>query len=272
LFELLSDILGRPLKDVKIRGNEPPLGDVGAKREVFDINCVAVDDHSQFDVEMQATPMEADTLANGHMYIRNRSVFNLCDLHANQPGRGVRYGDFMRSYQITICNYGVFSWENRLAETFTYRNDGGEQLSDMTTAIFIDLTQAGGIAKKQVPDMTAIEQWAVFFAKANDPKHRELINEILKRKEGISVAYEMLTSISTDEDERARFRFRRMWEMDRAHEKAAREIEQKELLEKVAQAGQRATKWERVATDKDKTLADKDARIAELERMLNTGR
>jgi hypothetical protein len=68
----------------------------------------------------------------------------------------------------------------------------------------------------------------------------------------------MLTSISTDEDERARFRSRRMWEMDRAHEKAAREIELNEMKKQLA--------------DKDKTLADKDARIAELERMLNAGR
>jgi predicted transposase/invertase (TIGR01784 family) len=265
LLELLSDILGRPLKDVKIRGNEPPLSDVKAKREVFDVNCVAEDDRSQFDVEMQATPMEADSLAGGHMHIRNRSVFNLCDLHAGQPGRGVRYGDFMRSYQITICNYNVFSWKNRLAETFTYRNEGGEQLSDVTTAIFIDLTQAAAIAKKQVPEMTAVEQWAVFLAKANDPKHRGLINEILKRKEGISVAYEMLTSISTDENERARFRSRRMWEMDRAHEKAARDIELNEMKKQLADK-------DKTLADKDKTLADKDARIAELERMLNAGR
>ncbi|MDR3295468.1 MAG: hypothetical protein LBT26_06535 [Clostridiales Family XIII bacterium] len=62
----------------------------------------------------------------------------------------------------------------------TYRNEGGEQLSDITTAIFIDLTQAAGIAKKQVPEMTAVEQWAVFLAKANDPGHRELINEIFE--------------------------------------------------------------------------------------------
>jgi septal ring factor EnvC (AmiA/AmiB activator) len=41
-----------------------------------------------------------------------------------------------------ICNYNVLNWDNRLAEEFTYRNDCGRQLSDITAAIFIDLTQA----------------------------------------------------------------------------------------------------------------------------------
>ncbi|MDR1135488.1 MAG: Rpn family recombination-promoting nuclease/putative transposase [Clostridiales Family XIII bacterium] len=38
LLELLSDILGRPLRDLTIRSNEPPIRDIDAKREVFDIN------------------------------------------------------------------------------------------------------------------------------------------------------------------------------------------------------------------------------------------
>jgi hypothetical protein len=52
LLELLSDILGRPLKDVTVCNNELPISDKNAKREVFDINCIAEDDHSQMDIEM----------------------------------------------------------------------------------------------------------------------------------------------------------------------------------------------------------------------------
>jgi hypothetical protein len=78
-----------------------------------------------------------------------------------------------------------------------------------------------------------------------------VINEILKRKEGICVAYEMLTSISADENERARFRSRRMWQMDREHEIASVNY-----------------KWEKIVADKDKTLAEKDALIAELQAKL----
>jgi predicted transposase/invertase (TIGR01784 family) len=250
LLELLSDILDRPLTNVTVCNNELPISDKNAKREVFDINCIAEDDHSQMDVEMQATQMEGDTRENEHKHIRNRSVFNLSDLHASQPGRGVRYADFHSSYQITICNYNVFNWDNELVENFTYRNECGRQLSDITTAIFFDLTKTEEIVRKPVAEMTAVEQWAVFLAKANDPGCRDAINEILKRKEGISVAYEMLTSISTDANERARFRSRRMWQMDRDHELAVIN-----------------SKWEKVVADKDelfaKSLADKDKSLAD---------
>jgi hypothetical protein len=149
----------------------------------------------------------------------------------------------------------VFNWDNKLVERFNYRNERGEQLSDITTAVFIDLTQAGKIIDKPVADMTAVEQWTVFLAKADDPKCREVINEILNRKEGISVAYEMLTSISTDENERARFRSRRMWEMDREHEKAVWEHELHDVN----------SKWEKV-------VADKDAEIARLRAQLGEGK
>jgi hypothetical protein len=182
-------------------------------------------------------------------------VFNLSDLHATQPGRGVRYADFYNSYQIMICNYNVFNWDNELAEKFTYRNECGRQLSDITAAIFIDLTQADKIVKKPVTEMTAVEQWAVFLAKANDPGCRDAINEILKRKEGIYVAYEMLTSISTDENERARFRSRRIWQMDRDHEIAV--AHEKARLE-----------FEKVIADKDKSLADKDKSLADKDKSL----
>jgi hypothetical protein len=56
-----------------------------------------------------------------------------------------------------ICNYKVFNWDNELVEKFTYRNERGRQLSDITTAIFIDLTQADEIAKKPVVEMTGVE-------------------------------------------------------------------------------------------------------------------
>ncbi|MDR0670964.1 MAG: Rpn family recombination-promoting nuclease/putative transposase [Oscillospiraceae bacterium] len=280
LLELLSDILDRPLKDVKIRNNEPPISDVGAKREVFDINCLAEDDKSQYDIEMQATPMEGDKGENEHRHIRNRAVFNLSDLHASQPGRGVRYGDFFNSYQIMICNYNVFNWENELVERFTYRNERGNQLSDITTAIFIDLTQASKIILKSVAEMSAVEQWAVFLAKADDPQYRETMREILSQKEGIFVAYEMLTSISADENERARFRSRRIWENDQAHNRAVREHEIAEAVSSavsderekwasvVADKDARIADKDKSLADKDARIADKDARIAELERQL----
>jgi predicted transposase/invertase (TIGR01784 family) len=257
LLELLSDILGRPLTDVTVRNNELPILDIDAKREVFDINCIAQDDRSQMDIEMQTTPMDGDTRENQHEHLRDRIVFYLSDLHSNQPGRGVRYADFNSSFQIMICNYKIFNWDNKLVESFNYRNNRGVLLSNITTAIVIDLTQVDKIVSKPVAEMTAVEQWAVFFAKANDPECRDAINEIRSRKEGISVAYNMLTSISTDENERARFRSRRMWQMDRDHEKAVHAHEKAELEKAIAEINSQLS-------EKDSQLSEKDALIARL--------
>ncbi|MDR1135401.1 MAG: hypothetical protein LBL49_04380, partial [Clostridiales Family XIII bacterium] len=90
------------------------------------------------------------------------------------------------------------------------------------------------------------------------------LDEILEKKEGISVAYEMLTSISADENERARFHSRRMWHLDREHEMAVRrERDEKERLheEKVEQA---EAQFEESLAEKDRMLADAQATITEL--------
>jgi predicted transposase/invertase (TIGR01784 family) len=260
LLELLSDVLDRPLTDVVIQNNVQPVKDVDAKEAVFDISCFAEGDHAQMDVEMAATPMEGDNREGEHLHLRNRAVYNLCDLHAGQLGRGVRYGDFYSSYQIMICNFKVFDWDNELIEWFTYRNASGRQLSDITSAIFLDLTQARKIIKKPVGEMSGLEQWVVFLAKAGDPKCREVVQAILKQKGGISVAYEMLTTISKDADERARFRSRRMWQMDRAHEMAAARIQGEE---------RERAKWEKVVADRDAENTLLRDQLAALQRQLN---
>jgi len=164
--------------------------------------------------------MAGDSLANEHRNIRWRSVFNLCDLHSNQKGRGLRYGRFARSYQVMLCNFKVFKENQELMEYYTLRNPKGRELCDAVTAVFIDLSQAKQIAKKPVSEMSDIEQWVTFFALGNRPEYGEVIAEITKQQEGIAVANEVLLSISQNPDERARFRSRRIWLQDREHEQA----------------------------------------------------
>ena len=95
------------------------------------MNCIVDgEDGDQCDVEMQASPMEGDGSLNGHRNIMWRSVFYLSDLHSNQAGHGRRYGYFVRSYQVMLCNYWVFAREHELVERFTLRNPKGVELCD----------------------------------------------------------------------------------------------------------------------------------------------
>ena len=249
----VSAFMERKLMSATLRNNDIPSRDITAKREKFDVNCVVdSEDGDQCDVEMQASPLEGDSLIDGHTNIKWRSVFNLCDLHSNQAGIGRRYSKFVRSYQIMLYNFKVFTNKNKPIERFTFRNDQGMELCDAVTAIFIDLTQAKEIAKKNVIEMSDIESWIVFFALANKPQYKKTIEEIAKQREVISLARDALLNISQSPSERARFRSRRMWQQDREHERAV-------FLEEGAK---------KAREEYEIILANKDAEIAKLRAML----
>ena len=71
--------------------------------------------------------------------------------------------------------------------------------------------------KKPVEALTGEELWAMFFAIGSDPTHRELLQRMISVRRQIGVAVDLLQSISKDEDERARFRARRKFQMDMEH-------------------------------------------------------
>jgi predicted transposase/invertase (TIGR01784 family) len=221
LVNLVSSILDRGIKTVTLRNNSAPSRDIEAKQEEYDVSCVVDgEDGDQCGLEMQTSPMSGDNRANDHRNIKLRSVLYLCDLHANQRGRGLRYGQLVRSYQVMLCNYNVFGdAKHELVRRYTLRDRKGQELCDAVTAIFIDLTQAKEIAKKPVNEMSNIELWVVFFALAHKPEYSELIAELTKHWEGIAVAYDTLVNISQNPDERARFLSRRKWLETREHER-----------------------------------------------------
>ena len=262
LLGIVSALLDREVKKVTLRNNDAPSRDKDAKREEYDVNCVVEGEGDQCDVEMQASPMEGDNRKNDHRNIKWRSAYNLCDLHANQSGRGLRYGNFARSYQVMLCNYSTSANDHDLVERYTLRNPKGEELCDAVTAIFVDLAMAGEIAKKPVAGMAKIEMWTVFFALADKPEYSALIAEITKQTEEIAVAYETLVSISKSPEERSRFRSRRIWLQDREHEHAVWKDEGR--AEGLAEGEQSANqKWQSVVADKDALIAELRARLGE---------
>jgi predicted transposase/invertase (TIGR01784 family) len=173
-----------------------------------------VDGEAQLDVEMQTEAMKGDTIGNSHVEMKSRSIYNLCDLHAAQLGRGVRYRYICRSYQITFCNYTVFHDDKELMHRFSFRDEHGVELLDAVGIIFIELSKLGEVLKKSVQQMTPLELWSVFFAVGNKAQYRQLLGEMSKAKEEIKVASDILASISSDPVERAHFRSRRIYQMD----------------------------------------------------------
>jgi predicted transposase/invertase (TIGR01784 family) len=210
LMDLISAVIGRTVTDVQIRNNELPSGDKDEKNERLDVNCV-IDDGSQVDVEMQGSRIES--LDGGHESFINKTVYYLTDLHSSQKSKGVRYADFVRTYQITFSAHDVFTGSEYVTDA-SMRTKAGVQITDQINIIIIELSKLGDVLKKPVMEMTALEMWSAFLGYAADPGQRKMINEVLERKEAIGMAATVLVAISKDEHERAKFMSRRKFETD----------------------------------------------------------
>jgi len=89
-----------------------------------------------------------------------------------------------------------------------------ELLSEAIHMVFIELSKLEDLLKKPVEQMTDLELWSIFLRYAELPDYRDIVNRIIESKEALSVASELLMSISQDERERAIFRSRRMYQSD----------------------------------------------------------
>jgi predicted transposase/invertase (TIGR01784 family) len=216
LKDVVSAILMTPVEEVVVRNTELAIDDIGEKRERFDVNC-RTSGGELVAMEMQSVPMRGDNAVYGHANIKARSVYNLCDLHSSQPGRGLDYTDLMRSYQVVFCNYDVFPESNAFVSRYTLKDEDGKELSDSISAVFLELSKLDSVIEKDAADMTPLEAWSVFFAKAHEPECRTLIAEIADIKKEVSMASNLLESISQDEIQQAHYRSRRIFERDMEH-------------------------------------------------------
>ena len=80
LIDLITAIIGRPVVDVVVSGNELPLGDTEEKAERLDLNC-KVDDGSQINLEMEASRIKE--IGEEHENLKGKSIYYLCDLHSS---------------------------------------------------------------------------------------------------------------------------------------------------------------------------------------------
>jgi predicted transposase/invertase (TIGR01784 family) len=259
LRDVISGVLGIPIKSVSVKNVELPISDLSEKRERLDVNCLA-DNDKQFDVEMQTEAMTGDTAKNKHVNIKSRAIFNLCDLHSSQKGRSVDYVDLLRSFQITFCCYAVFRKREDFVNRFSFRNSDGDELSDSVGIIFIELSKLGKVLKKPVSEMTAIEMWSVFFQYANEPKYRKVLNELANAKEEIKLASALLADISDDPVQVAHFLSRRKYQMDTDHREAVFRKKEEALR-----------KGEETLFKKEETLFKKEETLFKKEETLRKG-
>ncbi len=223
LMKLIAGLIGRRVVDVTVHSNELPISDTEEKGERFDVNC-KTDDGSQVNLEMQASRMNEDS-GGEHKNLKGRSVYFLCDLHSSQPAKGqLRYDKLVRTYQVTFCSYTVFPHREDYVNSFSMRHDiDNELLHDAIQTVIVELSKLEDIIRKPVEAMTDLEKFSVFLEYADNPAYRDTVNEVIESEEVLTVAGHLLMNISQDERERAIFRSRRKFQMDRESDMATAE-------------------------------------------------
>jgi len=216
LRDVVESYLKFPVVNVEVRNAEMPISDIKEKRERFDVNCTA-DDGTQCELEMQSEAISGDSKGTDHKIVKSRAIYHLCDLHSGQSGRNIRYDKLMRSFQMTFCGYAVYHDREDFVRRFSFKDEFGVELLDAVGIILVDLTKLGDVMKKSVETMTGEEFWALFLAIGSDPSQRDLLNKMIAARREIGMAVELLQTISRDENERARFRARRKFQMDMEH-------------------------------------------------------
>jgi predicted transposase/invertase (TIGR01784 family) len=197
LSNLLSAIIGRALSVTTITANEPPIDNLRDRQIRFDINCKA-ENGELVNVEMSLNPDNFEPL---------RLEFYAGKLFTGQDIRGADkdYNDLKQTYQIAFLVKERFFPDEEFFHAFEYYDPKRKvSLGGRSRIITLELSKLEPVVAKPSEAMTSSEHWAVFFGYLTDKTKRQKINEIVELEEGISMASQVLMTISKDEVERAR--------------------------------------------------------------------
>jgi hypothetical protein len=94
-------------------------------------------------------------------------------LFTGQDSRGSEksYDDLKATYQIAILAKGVFVEDESLLHNFEYYDkECGVSLGGRSRIITVDLAKAEWLVEKPAEEMSAAEQWAVYFRYLRGPE------------------------------------------------------------------------------------------------------
>ena len=197
LSKLVSALVRKELSIISVLANEPPIDNTSDRQIRYDINCRA-NNGELIIVEMCFVPKS---------YEIKRLEYYLAKLFSGQElkGSNVNYNDCKDAYQIAIlANKKLFSDEHYYHCFKYYDNERQIDYDGSTRIITLELEKLGKVVEKPTEEMTDSEKWAIFFEYLTLKDKRSIINEIIEKEEGISMASQVLMTVSEDEEERAR--------------------------------------------------------------------
>jgi predicted transposase/invertase (TIGR01784 family) len=236
LSKLVSALIGREVIIENILANEIPINSLHDRQVRFDINCKA-ENGELVNVEMCYNPDPFEPV---------RMEFHTGRLFTAQNIKGVKkdYSDLLRVYQIAILGNDSIIPDEMFFHTFEYFDPlNGISLNGRTRIITLELSKLENVVEKPIDEMTPYEFWAIFFRYLTDKNKRNIINEIVKREEGIAMASEVVMSISKDLEERLRLMSIEKAELDYQSkivhaERKGQSKERKGVAQKMVNAGE----------------------------------
>jgi len=277
---IFSAFLEMKVLRTEIKNTQFPVRDNDEKNETVDARCDAYDideNGTQISGEIQVKTMVAENAEKSKIALLNRFVYSLCDMLTTQPGRGKLYNKFMKSAQLAFLDFNFYP-DKQLVHTGALRMKDGTLMTDAVKLIIVELPKVRARFNTPVNEMTWQECWAFYIRYANVEKYQSKIAEIIKSREDIHMAQDVLLGISCDPAQRAAFHSRRIAMQDKEHERvyyagvlqrAEKAVQRAEkAVQRAEKAVQRAENAEKQLADERKASACKDAEILALKQLL----
>ena len=191
LAALISAAINIPVAVVEITQNEQAPGYISEKHTQLNILCRS-DNGQLVNVQLTMYPDQFEPFS---------IEFFTCKLHTSQEINNINdiYTDLRHTYQIIILSKRTLMQDQMYYHHFQYfDSEAGRELGGRTHIVTVELSKVDSVAEKDAAEMSAMERWAVFLRFNAGQAKRELVNQILKLDEGISMAAETLLNATKD--------------------------------------------------------------------------
>ena len=178
LQSFVSDVVGRNVKNVILKPNEPAKDAPEQKGMSYDIS-IEFDNGEISDIEMQAWKEDYE--------YEVRAEIQAARLLNNNAKKGDKWSS-PKVYQISILNFHYGKDDNKKVSWYTMKDETGQGLSDRLNIIFIDLKTIRKKLHTPIEELTPVEKWGLFFSYVDKEEYADYISELVRSEKGIMAA------------------------------------------------------------------------------------
>ena len=250
LQSFVSDVVGRNVKNVILKPNEPAKDAPEQKGMSYDIS-IEFDNGEISDIEMQAWKEDYE--------YEVRAEIQAARLLNNNAKKGDKWSS-PKVYQISILNFHYGKDDNKKVSWYTMKDETGQGLSDRLNIIFIDLKTIRKKLHTPIEELTPVEKWGLFFSYVDKEEYADYISELVRSEKGIMAAERTVKYMSEADANWFTQNSRYIAELDRntqiynAEERGLKKGLQQDAQQKAVEAARKLLKDGRYTADEISAL------------------